>query len=135
MITERRSDIVFPMLRHLGKQIRLPQGNQMTAVCKRTLVPKRWSSSMQSPFRIGEHIGNLENKGTPYVLIETSFLSNCTIGSEASYLVSKPAAGLKALKFVENAVRKNGATPISLGMIDGEVFLLGIECYSRLSLG
>ncbi|KAK8810023.1 hypothetical protein WA538_003575 [Blastocystis sp. DL] len=68
---------------------------------------------MPSPFRIGEHIGNLENKGTPYVLIETSFLSN----------FSKPAAALKALKFVENAVRKNGATPISLGMIDGEVVI------------
>ena len=68
---------VFPMLSHLGRRLCLPRGNPTTTACRGILLQQRWNSSMPSPFRIGEHIGNLENKGTPYVLIETSFLSNC----------------------------------------------------------
>ncbi|KNB42692.1 pseudouridine-metabolizing bifunctional protein [Blastocystis sp. subtype 4] len=101
------------MLNRLGRNLCLSHISGCIGLQRSISIQRRCVSTLSSPFRIGEHLGNIENKGSPFVLIETSFLTK----------FSKPSSSLKALRYIENTVRKNGAIPVSLGMIDGEVII------------
>ena len=118
----------------LGRSAHATLGNAIQSISQ--FVPlKRWLSSTSSPFRIGEHVGNLENKSTPFVLIETSFLTKCTLMDYSSSIVSKQSSSVKALRTIEGFVRKSGGIPLSLGMVNGEVFAVIIaHNLNRLSL-
>lgn len=113
--------ILFHMLNQLGRNLCFSHINGWNRLGRSIITQWRCASSLSSPFRIGEHLGNIENKGSPFVLIETSFLTKCRCFVLVRLLVSKPSSSLKALRYIENTVRKNGGIPVSLGMIDGEV--------------
>lgn len=66
----------FSMLTRLGRSV----GQTCRTVTRSSpcaFRSQRWLSFSSSPFRVGEHISNIENKATPFVLIETSFLTKC----------------------------------------------------------
>lgn len=111
---------IFSMLTRLGKSVG-PTCRTVTRLDPCAFRSHRWFSFNSSPFRVGEHIANIENKATPFVLIETSFLTKCDFSLSFWYLVSTQSSSIKALRTVEGFVRKNGGVPLSLGMVDGEV--------------
>ena len=118
------SFILFHMLNRLGRNLCFSHIDGCIGLQRSIPIQRRCVSTLSSPFRIGEHLGNIENKGSPFVLIETSFLTKCGLFVPLWPIVSKPSSSLKALRYIENTVRKNGAVPVSLGMIDGEVSCL-----------
>ena len=85
-------------------------------------------STSESELRIRCHIENIKDLSIPYVLIESSFLARCGLVLRLWYLVWKPNACIRAMHFIEKSIRKQGAVPISLGMLDGDV------CYMWLCI-
>ena len=69
--------ILFQMLNRLGRNLCLSHISGCIGLQRSISIQRRCVSTLSSPFRIGEHLGNIENKGSPFVLIETSFLTKC----------------------------------------------------------
>lgn len=71
--------ILFQMLNRLGRNLCLSHISGCIGLQRSISIQRRCVSTLSSPFRIGEHLGNIENKGSPICAYWNEFSNQMSV--------------------------------------------------------